>query len=266
MEKKVTIHDIAREAGVSAATVSYIINNRTDKSISAETRQRVLQIINLYNYKPAAFAKNLRSTPDSKLIALYTGENSGALYGSEFLYFIKNLAKVFPSDKYGLILSHQPYRRVEQADAIIACNIDRKSFAEIGNLNYVPLIAVDCMPNDTLFFQITTDYAKLRQLAEAQFGDEYSFICLEPADDRIRDEILFSFPQANFIKNAGDLRSTEAEKNIVTTDKSVAEYFEGSGKKLFFPETLAEEKCARVFSCLERVLQRIHFDVHFYKI
>lgn len=266
MEKKVTIHDIAREAGVSAATVSYIINNRTDKSISEETRQRVLQIINLYNYKPAAFAKNLRSTPDSKLIALYTGENNSTLYGGEFLYFINNLAKVFPSDKYGLILSRQPYRRVEQADAIIAYNIDRKSFTEIGNLNYVPLIAVDCMPNDTLFFQITSDYAKLKQVAEMQFGNEYSFICLEPADDRIKDEILSAFPQVRFIKNLSQLRNTETSKNVVTVDKIIAEYFENSDKNIFFPENLTEEKCLLVFSCMEKVLQRIHFDVHFYKV
>lgn len=266
MEKKVTIHDIAREAGVSAATVSYIINNRTDKSISEETRQRVLQIINLYNYKPAAFAKNLRSTPDSKLIALYTGEANGTLYGGEFLYFINNLAKVFPSDKYGLILCHQPYRRVEQADAIIACNIDIKSFAEIGNLNYVPLIAVDCMPNDTLFFQITTDYAKLKQAAEIQFGGEYSFVCLEPADDRIKDEILNAFPQARFIKCLSDLRNDETGKNIVTVDKTITEYFENSDKNIFFPENLAKEKCSQVFSCMEKVLKRIHFDVHFYKV
>ena len=266
MEKKVTIHDIAREAGVSAATVSYIINSRTDKSISDETRQRVLQIINLYNYKPAAFAKNLRSTPNSKLIALYTGENRGMLYSGEFLYFVKNLAKVFPSDKYGLILSQQPYRRVEQADAIIACNIDRKSFSEIGNLNYVPLIAVDCMPNDTLFFQITTDYSKLRQSAEAQFGGEYSFVCLEPADDRVKEEVLSSFPEAYFVNNLNDLRKAELSGNIICSDKTIKEYFEGSGKNVFFPENLAEEKCSRVFSCLEQVLQRIHFDVHFYKV
>lgn len=266
MDKKVTIHDIAREAGVSAATVSYIINNRTDKSISDETRQRVLQIINLYNYKPAAFAKNLRSTPDSKLIALYTGENDGALYGGEFLYFVKNLSKVFPSDKYGLILSHEPYRRVEQADAIIACNIDRQAFAVIGNLNYVPLIAVDCMPNDTLFFQITTDYLKVKLKAEEHYGGNYAFVCLDPADDRVREDIVSAFSTAVFVRTLNDLRLLSPAQNIVTVDRSIAEFFEGAGTNVFFPETLAEEKCKCVFSCLERVLKRIHFDVHFYKI
>lgn len=53
MEKKVTVRDVAREAGVSVATVSYIMNNRTDMKISEETRKKVLQIANLLNYRPS---------------------------------------------------------------------------------------------------------------------------------------------------------------------------------------------------------------------
>ena len=59
MEKKVTVKDVAREAGVSVATVSYIMNNRTDQKISDATRKKVLQIANLLNYTPSSVAKSL---------------------------------------------------------------------------------------------------------------------------------------------------------------------------------------------------------------
>ena len=59
MEKKVTVRDVAKEAGVSVATVSYIMNNRTDQKISEDTRKKVLQIANLLNYKPSSVAKSL---------------------------------------------------------------------------------------------------------------------------------------------------------------------------------------------------------------
>lgn len=47
------IKDIARIAGVSASTVSKIINNKDD-SISEETRERVLSVIRQYHYTPYA--------------------------------------------------------------------------------------------------------------------------------------------------------------------------------------------------------------------
>lgn len=266
MDKKVTIHDIAREAGVSAATVSYVINNRPDKTISEETRQKIWHIVNLYNYKPAAFAKNLRATPDSKLIAIYTGENDSSLFSGEFIYFIKNLGKVFPQEKYGLIISEPPYRRLDKADAIIAYNIDKKSFLEIGNMNYIPLIAVDCIPNDTLFFQITTDYKKLKAEALQKLGDKFTYVCLNPADESVRGEIEEVFDNIVFVDKLSDLRSENIERNVLTTDKVIAEYFGDSDKEVLFPETLTPTKCERIFSCLVQVLQRTPFDVHFYRI
>ena len=59
MDKKVTVKDVAREAGVSVATVSYIMNNRTDQKISDSTRKKVLQIANLLNYRPSHAAVSL---------------------------------------------------------------------------------------------------------------------------------------------------------------------------------------------------------------
>ncbi|WMJ78932.1 MULTISPECIES: LacI family DNA-binding transcriptional regulator [unclassified Sedimentibacter] len=55
---KITIKEIAKEAGVSIATVSMILNNK-DKSITDATRTRVLDAVKKYNYIPNAMAGSL---------------------------------------------------------------------------------------------------------------------------------------------------------------------------------------------------------------
>lgn len=54
-----TIKDVAREAGVSIATVSYVLNNKTD-SISDNTKHMVLATAKRIGYTPNVTARNLR--------------------------------------------------------------------------------------------------------------------------------------------------------------------------------------------------------------
>jgi len=58
--KKVTIKDIANYVGVTPMTVSYVINQTPNQSISAETKQRVLDAVKKLNYVPNNAAKALR--------------------------------------------------------------------------------------------------------------------------------------------------------------------------------------------------------------
>jgi LacI family transcriptional regulator len=62
-KKRPTQADVARIAGVSRATVSYVMNEQTDQRIpiSAETRQRVLDAIAQLGYEIDARAQSLRS-------------------------------------------------------------------------------------------------------------------------------------------------------------------------------------------------------------
>ncbi|AGT33638.1 hypothetical protein M493_17145 [Geobacillus genomosp. 3] len=55
---KITMKDIAKEAGVSVATVSHVINGT--KRISEEKEKRIWETIKKYNYVPDARAKQLR--------------------------------------------------------------------------------------------------------------------------------------------------------------------------------------------------------------
>jgi LacI family transcriptional regulator len=53
-----TIKDIARECGVSAMTVSAVINNKTGE-VSALTRERVIDAMRRLKYRPSAVARGL---------------------------------------------------------------------------------------------------------------------------------------------------------------------------------------------------------------
>ena len=51
---KMTISDIAQEAGVSKSTVSRVLNNKPD--VMPETKQRVLEVVKKYHFQPTAYA------------------------------------------------------------------------------------------------------------------------------------------------------------------------------------------------------------------
>ncbi len=54
-----TIKEVAKEAGVSTATVSYVLNNT--KNVSEDKRQRVLEVVEKSGYRPNNVAKSLRT-------------------------------------------------------------------------------------------------------------------------------------------------------------------------------------------------------------
>lgn len=55
--KRITIRQVAREAGVSTQTVSRVINDRPD--VAPETRLRVQRVISRLGYQPSAIARSL---------------------------------------------------------------------------------------------------------------------------------------------------------------------------------------------------------------
>ncbi len=262
MGKRVTIYDIAREAGVSSATVSYVINNREDQTISEETKNKIWHVVNMLNYKPNVFAKNLRSSTASKLIAVCTKQN-GYLEKAEFFNVIEGLSASL-RENYGFIVCMPPFGRISNADAIIAYNVSKETFYEIGNQNYIPLIAVNCLVEDKLFFQVSADYAKLRQKADAFFEGDYHFVCLLPSDNALKEQIAETFPRVIFIRDGNDLRSVDV-RNMLTVNGIVAEFFKTKDVKLLY-EDLYAPICRQTADCIQMALSREPFDTHSYKV
>lgn len=58
-QKRATIYDIAREAGVSAATVTRVLKGSS--SVQEKTRARVQEVIDAHGYAPSTVARNLGS-------------------------------------------------------------------------------------------------------------------------------------------------------------------------------------------------------------
>lgn len=78
-KKSVTIYDIAKEAGVSPATVSRVLNNNT--KVSEDRKDRVMQVINKYDFKPNAMAKGLSQTK-SNIIGIIAADIRNPFYST----------------------------------------------------------------------------------------------------------------------------------------------------------------------------------------
>ena len=68
--RRVTSADVARAAGVSRTTVSYVLNNTAHQKIPQETRQRVLEAAARLAYAPSAAARALRTGRTDTVLCL----------------------------------------------------------------------------------------------------------------------------------------------------------------------------------------------------
>lgn len=113
------IKDIAREAGVSTATVSHVINKT--KYVTDETRERVQQAIKKFNYHPNAHAQML-ALGKSKIIGLLVSDISNPFFPE----IIKSVEAAVFEKGYNLILLNTNYdaeRAVEYVHRLIQMKV-----------------------------------------------------------------------------------------------------------------------------------------------
>ena len=178
MNKKATVRDVAREAGVSTATVSYIMNDRQDQKISPETRKKVLQIANLLNYRPSHAAKSL-ATGRNNIIGIAYHLNPLTLSRNmEITQFANLLIERLNRMNYDVLFvcpmnDGQNMLINRNIDAIIAIDLEHEQFRSLADTYLVPVISVDMLINDNLFYQIYTDYPSLIRDAAVDFSKNF---------------------------------------------------------------------------------------------
>ncbi len=260
-KNKITIRDVAAEAGVSVATVSYIINKRTDVKISEATRKKVLQVINLLNYSPNQVAKALASNKKS-LLAFAITDSVSPLKMAEQMFTMKTLSSFFHVKGYDVFLV--PCNLIEkygQADAIICYDMPAKEFKELGDANFSPLIAVDSYINDPLFFQINTDMARLKASADEHFGNAgFTYVTIQPDNEELADIIKKEIKDTIFVKDYADL-SKIPDKDILLTSPLLSGLLEDK-KNVFLQTSLSDDKLKAVFECFENATNRVPIERH----
>ena len=88
---KLTIYDIAREAGVSATTVSKVINNKG--RISEKTRKKIMEIIDKLHYQPNVLASAMKGK-STYTIALLIPDAANPIY-AQYLKYIEEYGQEF---------------------------------------------------------------------------------------------------------------------------------------------------------------------------
>ncbi|PUB19835.1 LacI family transcriptional regulator [Promicromonospora sp. AC04] len=97
---RATLKDVARESGVSSATVSFVLNRTSGQTISAATRERVLAAAARLGYTPHRIARALREGT-SRTVLLSTGSGPA---GHSLESFIDGLETELGEHGYTLLV------------------------------------------------------------------------------------------------------------------------------------------------------------------
>lgn len=124
------IYDISKQAGVSIATVSRVLNG--SPSVKPETRKKVMDIINQYDYTPNAFARGL-GLDTMNSIGIMCADSSN-LYLAKAVYFIEaNLRK----NGYNCILTCSGYEHNDKESALALLINQRVDAVIMVGSNYI---------------------------------------------------------------------------------------------------------------------------------
>lgn len=207
--KRVTMKDIAKEAGVSTATVSYVLNYSNKEKISHETRMRIFEAANKLKYVPNMNAKSLvskRSYMVGIIINIEEKNKKSKLY--QYYDLSREMQRKLNTLGYDVLLL--PTKEVmkdlaigqkRSLDAIFIVDLDEEKFKEIANQFYVPAIFIEGYVEDDIFCKILTDFDAVLDRAEEYLGKEYYLVMDDYSNKRILDTILKRIPRKDVFIN-----------------------------------------------------------------
>jgi len=186
MTKKVTLKDVAREAGVSVATASYVLNDAPNQTIPEDTRKRVRDAAAHLNYVRNLNARAL-SVGRTNVLGLLFVEDDADLIAKHISYgkFIDQLERCCARQRYRLMVARIDPREPDfdiiherKLDGVFIVGASERSFhAVAGRFPFgSPVVLVDGMIDDPLFRSVVHDVSQLIAIANARCGKQYVLV------------------------------------------------------------------------------------------
>ncbi|WP_018665441.1 catabolite control protein A [Heyndrickxia acidiproducens] len=193
----ITIYDVAREANVSMATVSRVVNG--NPNVKPTTRKKVLEVIDRLGYRPNAVARGLASKKTTT-VGVIIPDVSNMLY-AELARGIEDVATMY---KYNIILSNSDQNKEKelhllntmlgkQVDGIVfmSGNITEEHISEFERSSVPIVLAGSIEPFDKIP-SVNIDYKKATNDVVAEFaqkGHKKIALVIGPLHDAINREL-----------------------------------------------------------------------------
>lgn len=173
--KKATMKDIALQANVSVATVSYVLNDVKNQTIPELTRESILQIAKQLNYVPNLAARSLVKQRTGLVGILINHTSDQPFWKRQSnMSLASNLeARLTEAGHHTLLVSLNPDApaldiiRERKLDAVFVVDVKDEMFYRISAnfMEGVPLILIGSMIDDPLFNQVNYNFIQALNLA-----------------------------------------------------------------------------------------------------
>jgi LacI family transcriptional regulator len=168
MTRRITMSDVAHEAGVSLMTVSRVVNGKGE--ISPETRERVKDVIDTLGYRPSGIARSL-ATRQTNTIGLVVPDITNPYFSS----MAQGVTSAAHAEAFGVLLcdcAESPERETVMLDVLDEKRVDGVILAAPRSSTEQLRSVLERHPHTVIVNRVFEDAHDLSELAYVINDDE----------------------------------------------------------------------------------------------
>lgn len=251
-----TIKDVAEAAGVSIATVSYVLNNTPGQSISEETRKKVLQFANLLGYECNVMARYLATGKTNTVAAVV--KDICPFASRYYMKLLCELSRLLFRQNLGLRLVDYAdgMSKSGDCDAYVTVSLTESEFRAFADTKYVPVMAIDSVFDDFLFYRINDDYELLSGIAKSEYGEVPVSLLTYELPTEVYNAAKRAFADIVTVKTVKDIAELDREKHYVTVSSYLYDNAKSLGASVRLRSSSFAFKASAAAECLVKAMNR----------